>query len=132
MNDNRFLTKASDGNTMFITATSNVHVASWVLFLVTPPFLNLFMIHWIHWVQWKWFRKNSIVFFSEVFNIGSDHTKSSKTIYIFTYAAGAVGEKFPDSTFLHLTEPLFWPHALVEVMNKPVSNKLNKTSSIKI
>ena len=32
---------------IFITTTGNVHVASWVLFLVTIPFLDLIMIHCI-------------------------------------------------------------------------------------
>ena len=35
VNSNRYLTRASDGNMIFITTTDNVHVASWVLFRCT-------------------------------------------------------------------------------------------------
>ena len=45
MNGNRVLTRAGDGNVIFITTTGNEHFASWVLFPVTIPFLDLVMIH---------------------------------------------------------------------------------------
>ena len=45
MNGKRYLTRAGDGNVIFITTTDDVHVASWVLFLVTIPFLDFVMIH---------------------------------------------------------------------------------------
>ena len=41
MTDKRYLTRASIGNVIFITVTVCVHVASWVLFLVTILFLDL-------------------------------------------------------------------------------------------
>ena len=44
VNGNRYLTRTSAGNVIFISATSNVHIASLVLFLVTIPFLDLVMI----------------------------------------------------------------------------------------
>ena len=44
MNGNRYLTRASNGNVIFITATGDVHVASGVLFLVTILCLDLVMI----------------------------------------------------------------------------------------
>ena len=39
-----------------------MHVARWVLFLVTILFLDLVMIQWIHWIQWKSFRKSNEFF----------------------------------------------------------------------
>ena len=61
MNENRYLTRAGDGNVLFIITTGYVHVPSWVLFLVTISILDLVMIHWI---QWKSFRENSIALIS--------------------------------------------------------------------
>ena len=70
MNGNRYLTRASDGNGIFLTATGNVHVDSWVLFLVTVLFLDSVMIQWIHWKSFRensneigtnWYRLNSVV-----------------------------------------------------------------------
>ena len=44
VNGNRYLTRTSDGNVLFITTTGNVHVPSWVIFLVTIPVFDLVMI----------------------------------------------------------------------------------------
>ena len=41
MNGNRYLTRASDGNVLFITTTGNVLVSSWAILLVNIPFLDL-------------------------------------------------------------------------------------------
>ena len=57
---NRYLPRGSNKNTIYITSTSNVSVARWVIPLVNIPLLDLVMIHWIRWIQGKSFRKNSI------------------------------------------------------------------------
>ena len=56
---NVYLTRSSNGNLHSTTMNGNVSVASWVLPLVTMPFLDFVMFHWIHWIQWNSFRKNS-------------------------------------------------------------------------
>ena len=45
MNGNRYLPRDSNGNTLCITSTGNVFVASWVIPLVTIPLLDFVMIH---------------------------------------------------------------------------------------
>ena len=50
----------SNGNAHSITMNGNVSVVSWVIPLVTIPFLELVMIHWIRWIQWNKSRKNPI------------------------------------------------------------------------
>ena len=44
---NRYLTRSSNENTLYITSTGNVSVARWVIPLVTIPLLDFIMIHWI-------------------------------------------------------------------------------------
>ena len=55
---NSYLTQGSNGKAHSITTNGNVSVASWIIPLVTIPFLDFVKIHWIHWIQWKSFRKN--------------------------------------------------------------------------
>ena len=57
---NRYLPQDSNENTLYITSTGNVHVARWLIPLVTILLLDLVMIHWIRWIQGKSFRENSI------------------------------------------------------------------------
>ena len=45
---NRYLPRGSNENALYITSTSNVSVARWVIPLVTIPLLDLVMIHSIH------------------------------------------------------------------------------------
>ena len=45
MSGNRYLPRDSNGNTLCITSTGNVFVASWVIPLVTIPLLDFVMIH---------------------------------------------------------------------------------------
>ena len=56
---NRYLTRGSNENALFITSTSNVSVSRWVITLVAIPLLDFVMIHWIRWIQWNSLRKNS-------------------------------------------------------------------------
>ena len=42
---NRYQTRGSNGNALSITTTGDIFVASWVLPLVTRPFLDFVMIH---------------------------------------------------------------------------------------
>ena len=58
---NRYLPRGSNKNTLCITSTANVSVASWVIPLVTMLLLDLVTIHWIRWIHWKSFRENSNV-----------------------------------------------------------------------
>ena len=45
MSGNRYLPRDSNGNTLCITSSGNVFVASWVIPLVTIPLLDFVMIH---------------------------------------------------------------------------------------
>ena len=45
MSGNRYLPRDSNENTLCITSTGNVFVASWVIPLVTIPLLDFVMIH---------------------------------------------------------------------------------------
>ena len=45
VNDNGYLTRGSNGNVHSVTMNGNVSVASWVIPLVTMPYLGFVMIH---------------------------------------------------------------------------------------
>ena len=51
---NRYLSRSSEENAI------NITVSRYVIYLLTIPFLNLFIIHWIQEVQWNAFRENFI------------------------------------------------------------------------